>query len=167
MALTSRGQKQRAPLCSRPPPSSRPPALPSSRARHSLTCGFIPVKPEEVIKHNEDLCRAIQLVSARKRPSQPQRGRSVASRLVLLVCVCVRVRVYPSRPSHLPAGKSRRPAGRARLAGNTLPLCSICSKHTPPHQSLTRYPCREPITRRQRRSCGTPEAAGSPFVIYS
>lgn len=34
---------------------------------HTLTCGFIPEKPEKVIKHNEDLCRTKWPVSAGER----------------------------------------------------------------------------------------------------
>lgn len=45
----------------------------------SLTCGFIPVKPEKVIKHNEDLCRTKSHVRAgeraRKSLSQSERER--------------------------------------------------------------------------------------------
>lgn len=34
---------------------------------HTLTCGFIPEKPEKVIKHNEDLCRTKWPASAGER----------------------------------------------------------------------------------------------------
>lgn len=87
----------------------------------SLTCGFIPVKPEKVIKHNEDLCRTKSHVRAGERArkslsqSERERERGVHSGIVLLECVC---------PPHLPVEKSN---GLVWFPGNTLPLCSICS----------------------------------------
>lgn len=144
MALKSEEEK--------PPPPS-----------HTLTCGFIPEKPEKVIKHNEDLCRTKWPVSAGERAGKARSwwGRAVGSGIFLWVCKCVSVCV------HLTC-LWKNPVVGVVSWEYTSSLFHLFH-HTSPNQSLTWYSChfaRQPIAGAIGDHVETPETVGSPFVIY-
>lgn len=143
MALKSEEEK-------RPPPPS-----------HTLTCGFIPEKPEKVIKDNEDLCRTKWPVSAGERAGKALSswGRGVVQESSSeSVCVCVHVTCL-----------WKNPVVGVVSWEYTSSLFHLFH-HTSPNQSLTWYSChfaRQPIAGAISDHVDTPETVGSPFVIYS